>query len=210
MGPLWSETCWSNFRYFIILIVSIYHILCIGWIMKCSIITVARCGHEEAWSSSGASALTRQFRGLRRHYSVWKCTRIQHHNRHTGTTSMPVRLQYEPFAKQFTWSWRRKNQHSPYHSSEHNWYFLTTGENWKKKGKKNVFQSPMLPFYDPQICHGQGTNLAPRNFNAHRMIREMNIRKYWMKIQEKGHVSNFQYYYYIYTHTCNPKALLLK
>ena len=142
VDPLWSETCWSNFRYFIILIVSTYCILCIGWIMKCSIIIVARCGHEQTWSSSGASALTRQFRGLRRHYSVWKCTRIQHHNRHTGTTSMPVRLQYEPFAKQFTWSWWRK-------TSAFSLSLLRTqlviSNNWgklkKERKKKKTFSS---------------------------------------------------------------------
>jgi len=37
MDPLRSETCWSNFKYFIILIVSIYYILCIGWIIMCII-----------------------------------------------------------------------------------------------------------------------------------------------------------------------------
>jgi len=35
MDPLWSETCWSTFKYFIILIVSTYYILCISWIVKC-------------------------------------------------------------------------------------------------------------------------------------------------------------------------------
>jgi len=35
MDPLWSETCRSTFKYFIILIVSANHILCIGWIIKC-------------------------------------------------------------------------------------------------------------------------------------------------------------------------------
>jgi len=35
MDPLWSETCWSTFKYFIILIVSTYYILCISWIIKC-------------------------------------------------------------------------------------------------------------------------------------------------------------------------------
>ena len=34
-GTLWSETCWSTFKYFIILIVSTYYILCISWIVKC-------------------------------------------------------------------------------------------------------------------------------------------------------------------------------
>jgi len=35
MDPLWSETCWSTSKYFIILIVSTYYILCISWIIKC-------------------------------------------------------------------------------------------------------------------------------------------------------------------------------
>ena len=37
MDPLWSETCWSTFKYFIILIVSTYYILCISWLIKSSI-----------------------------------------------------------------------------------------------------------------------------------------------------------------------------
>jgi len=37
MDRLWSETCWSTFKYFIILIVSTYYILCISWIIKCLI-----------------------------------------------------------------------------------------------------------------------------------------------------------------------------
>ena len=47
MDPLWSETCWSTFKYFIILIVSTYYILCISWIMKCLIIVDAPCKHED-------------------------------------------------------------------------------------------------------------------------------------------------------------------
>ena len=35
MDPLWSETCWIIFKYFIILIVSINYILCISWITMC-------------------------------------------------------------------------------------------------------------------------------------------------------------------------------
>jgi len=49
MDPLWSETRWSTFQYFITLIVSIYYILCISWIIKCLIIIDARCKHEEEW-----------------------------------------------------------------------------------------------------------------------------------------------------------------
>jgi len=47
MDPLWSETCWSTFKYFIILIVSINHILCISWIVKILIVTDARCKYED-------------------------------------------------------------------------------------------------------------------------------------------------------------------
>ena len=47
MDPLWSETCWSTFKYFIILIVSTYYILCIGWVIKCLIFIDARCKHED-------------------------------------------------------------------------------------------------------------------------------------------------------------------
>ena len=39
MDPLWSETCWSTFKYFIILIVSTYYILCIGWMINCLILS---------------------------------------------------------------------------------------------------------------------------------------------------------------------------
>ena len=35
MDPVCSETCWSTFKYFIILILSINYILCISWIIKC-------------------------------------------------------------------------------------------------------------------------------------------------------------------------------
>jgi len=47
MDPLRSETCWITFKYFIILIVSKYYILCISWIIKCLIIVDAPCKHEE-------------------------------------------------------------------------------------------------------------------------------------------------------------------
>ena len=50
MDPLWSETCWSTFKYFIILIVSTYYILCVSWIIKCLIIIDERCEHED-WST---------------------------------------------------------------------------------------------------------------------------------------------------------------
>jgi len=48
MDPLWFETCWSTFKYFIILIVSTYYILCISWIIKCLIIIDAWCKHEDS------------------------------------------------------------------------------------------------------------------------------------------------------------------
>jgi len=47
MDPLWSETCWSTFKYFIILIVSTYYILCITWIIKYLIIIDGWCIHED-------------------------------------------------------------------------------------------------------------------------------------------------------------------
>jgi len=49
MVSLWSETCWSTFKYFIILILSTYYILCINWIVKCLIIIDARCKHEDGF-----------------------------------------------------------------------------------------------------------------------------------------------------------------
>ena len=52
MDPLWSETCRSTFKYFIILIVSTYYILCISWIIKCLIIIDARCKHEDSFVTS--------------------------------------------------------------------------------------------------------------------------------------------------------------
>jgi len=47
MDPLWSETCWSTFKYFIILTVSTYYIFRISWIIKCLIILDARWKHED-------------------------------------------------------------------------------------------------------------------------------------------------------------------
>ena len=47
MDPLWSETCLSTFKYFIILIVSTYYILCISWIIKCLIIIDGQYKHED-------------------------------------------------------------------------------------------------------------------------------------------------------------------
>ena len=38
MDPLWPETCWSTFKYFIILIVSANYMLSISWIIKCLIL----------------------------------------------------------------------------------------------------------------------------------------------------------------------------
>ena len=52
MDPLWSETCWRTFKYFIILIVSKYYILYISGIIKCLIIIDARCKHEDYKKSS--------------------------------------------------------------------------------------------------------------------------------------------------------------
>jgi len=47
MDPLWSEICWTTFKYFIIFIVSTNYILCISWIIKCLNIIDARHKHEE-------------------------------------------------------------------------------------------------------------------------------------------------------------------
>jgi len=52
MVPLWSETCWSTFKYFILLIVSTCYILCIRWIIKCLIIIDVRCKHEDTLQCS--------------------------------------------------------------------------------------------------------------------------------------------------------------
>ena len=49
MDLLWSETCWSTFKYFIILIVSTYYILCISWVIKCLITIEVRCKHEDVF-----------------------------------------------------------------------------------------------------------------------------------------------------------------
>jgi len=50
MDPLSSETCSRTFKYFIILIVSTYYILCISLIIKCLIIIDAQCKHDD-WSA---------------------------------------------------------------------------------------------------------------------------------------------------------------
>jgi len=42
-----TKTCWSTFKYFIILNISTYYMLCISWIIKCFIIIDARCKHED-------------------------------------------------------------------------------------------------------------------------------------------------------------------
>jgi len=44
----WVTICCHNtFKYFIILIVSTYYILCISWIIRCLFIIDARCKHED-------------------------------------------------------------------------------------------------------------------------------------------------------------------
>ena len=53
-GPLWSETCWSTFKYFITLIVPTNCILCISWIIKWLIFIDVRCKHED-WCDSELS-----------------------------------------------------------------------------------------------------------------------------------------------------------
>jgi len=56
MAPWWWIVCDSKhvgaLKYFIILIVSIYYILCISWIIKCLIVIDARCKHEDRYSSA--------------------------------------------------------------------------------------------------------------------------------------------------------------
>jgi len=47
MDPLWCETCLSTFKYFTILIVSTYCILCIGWVIQC--LTGIRYLHSESF-----------------------------------------------------------------------------------------------------------------------------------------------------------------
>ena len=49
MDPLRSETCWSTFKYFIIVIVSTYYMVCISLIIKWLISIDARCKHEDCW-----------------------------------------------------------------------------------------------------------------------------------------------------------------
>jgi len=49
MDPLWSET-WSTFKYFVILIVSKYCILCISWTIKCLITTLISATKKEEWN----------------------------------------------------------------------------------------------------------------------------------------------------------------
>ena len=61
MDPLWSETCWSTFKYFIILIVSTYYILWISWIIKCLFIIDARCKHE-LWNFYGSKSIIGEIR----------------------------------------------------------------------------------------------------------------------------------------------------
>jgi hypothetical protein len=64
MDPLWSVTCWSTFKYFIILIVSANYILCISWVIKCLIVIDARCKHED-------SPLTRYSSGVYTRTTCW-------------------------------------------------------------------------------------------------------------------------------------------
>jgi len=50
MDPLWSETCWSTFKYFIIVTVSTYYILCISWVIKCLITLALHFSTRKSWS----------------------------------------------------------------------------------------------------------------------------------------------------------------
>jgi len=42
-----TKTYWRTFKYFLILSVSTYYILCISWIIKCLIIIDAGCKRED-------------------------------------------------------------------------------------------------------------------------------------------------------------------
>ena len=41
------QSCWSTFKYFIILIVSANYIVCISWKIKCLIVIDARCKYDD-------------------------------------------------------------------------------------------------------------------------------------------------------------------
>jgi hypothetical protein len=58
MGPLWSETCWSTFKYFIILIVSAYCILCVGWVVKCLLTHTHTHSHTHSLTHTLTRTLT--------------------------------------------------------------------------------------------------------------------------------------------------------
>jgi hypothetical protein len=57
MDPLWFETCWGIFKYFLILIVSTYDILCISSIIKCLDYVLS-----SAWLKYTASCVISGFR----------------------------------------------------------------------------------------------------------------------------------------------------
>jgi len=54
MDHLWSETCWSAFKYFVILIVSEYYILCISWTIEYLYVDDARRKYEDFFGSVSA------------------------------------------------------------------------------------------------------------------------------------------------------------
>ena len=56
-----DPSCLSTFKYFIILILSTYYILCISWIIKCLIIIDARCKHEDLRAMNLSSSLSSEF-----------------------------------------------------------------------------------------------------------------------------------------------------
>jgi len=66
MDPLWSETCWCTFKYFIILIVSTYYTLCISWIIKCLSLTSISAQLHVTCRRSNQNAHHRP----RQHYSI--------------------------------------------------------------------------------------------------------------------------------------------
>ena len=71
MDLLWPETCWSTFKYFIILIVSKYYILCISWIIKCLIIIDARCEHESYKGILSSEVVLPPVLELRSRWAEW-------------------------------------------------------------------------------------------------------------------------------------------